>query len=126
MWNVANFMADEVWIFFRGMLLKGDPGDFVFLKGWLPKRETQKLRNYGMVLILLSCFCNYDNLALKLCQNKHSYPEEGWHFVGRFKVGSLPGIIIVLVASKKCIKICYEYDARPLIKSYDVHNNNAA
>ena len=32
MWNVANFMTDEVCIFFRGMLLSGDPGGFVFFE----------------------------------------------------------------------------------------------
>ena len=34
-------------------------------------------RNYGMVVILLSFLCNYDNLTLKLHQEKRSYPDEG-------------------------------------------------
>ena len=29
-------------------------------------------RNYGMVVILLSFFCSYDNLTLKLHQGKHA------------------------------------------------------
>ena len=45
-----------------------------------------------MVLILLSLFCNHDNLILKLHQ-KNSYLDEGWLFIGRFKVGSVPGVI---------------------------------
>ena len=58
-------------------------------------------RNYGMVVILLSFLCNYDNLTLKLHQGKRSYPDEGWLFIGRFKVGSVPGISVALKASKK-------------------------
>ena len=29
-WNVANFMTEKCEKFFRGMLLNGDPGGFVF------------------------------------------------------------------------------------------------
>ena len=61
-------------------------------------------RNYGMVVILLSFLCNYDNLTLKLHQEKRSYPDEGWLFIGRFKVGSVPGMSVALVASKKVRK----------------------
>ena len=75
-------------------------------------------RNYGMVLILLS-FCSCDNLTLH--QEKHSYPDERWLFIGRFKVGSVPGMSVALEASKKSIKIHHEYDARPLIKSYNCY-----
>ena len=32
---------------------------------------------YGMEVILLSFLCNYDNLTLKLHQEKRSYPDEG-------------------------------------------------
>ena len=49
-------------------------------------------RNYGMVVIVLSFLCNYDNLTLKLHQGKRSYLDEGWIFIGRFKVGSVPGM----------------------------------
>ena len=42
-------------------------------------------RNYGMVVILLS-FCNYDNLTLKLHQEKRIYSDERWFFISRFKV----------------------------------------
>ena len=58
-------------------------------------------RNYGMVVILLSFLCNYDNLALKLHQGKRCYPDEGWILIGRFKVGSVPGMSVALEASEK-------------------------
>ena len=61
-------------------------------------------RNYGMVVILLSFLCNYDNLTLKLHQEKHSYPNERWLFIGRFNIGSVPGKSVVLAASKKVSK----------------------
>ena len=70
-----------------------------------------------MVVILWSFLCNYDNLTLKFYQGKRCYPDERWLFIGRFKVGSVPGMSVALVASKKSIKIHHEYDARPLIKS---------
>ena len=72
-----------------------------------------------MVVILLYFLCNYDNLTLKLYQEKRSYPDEGWLFIGRFNVGSIPGISNTLEASKKSIKI--HHDARPLIKSYNCY-----
>ena len=56
-----------------------------------------------MVVILLSFLCNYDNLTLKLHQGKRSYPDEGWLFIGRFKVESVPGMSVTLEASKKFI-----------------------
>ena len=58
-------------------------------------------RNYHMLVILLSFLCNYDNLTPKLHQEKRSYPHEGWFFIGRFKVGSVPGMSVALEASKK-------------------------
>ena len=61
-------------------------------------------RNYGMVVILLSFLCNYDNLTLKLHHEKRSYPDERWIFIGRFKVESVPGKSVALVASKKVSK----------------------
>ena len=60
-------------------------------------------RNYGMVVILLFFLCNYDNLTLKLHQGKRCYPDEGWFFIGRFKVRSVPGMSVTLEASKKSI-----------------------
>ena len=33
-------------------------------------------RNCGMAVILLFFLCNYDNLTLKLHQEKRSYPDE--------------------------------------------------
>ena len=56
------------------------------------------------MVILLSFLYNYDNLTLKLHQGKRSYPDEGWLFIGRFKVGSVPGISVALEASKKVTK----------------------
>ena len=78
-------------------------------------------RNYGMVVTLLSFLCNYDNLTLKLHQEKRSYPDERWLFIGRFKVGSVPGMSVALEASKKSIKIHHDYDARPLINSHNCY-----
>ena len=75
--------------------------------------------NCGMVVILLSFLYNHDNLTLILHQKKCSCPDDGWFFVGRFKVGSVPKISVALVASKKSIKIYHKYNARPLIKSYN-------
>ena len=44
--------------------------------------------------------------------------DEGWLFIGRFKVGSVPGMSVALVASKnKSIKI-HEYDANFRTKFY--------
>ena len=56
-------------------------------------------RNYGMVVILLPFLCNYDNLTLKLQQEKHSYPDERQLFIG-----SVPGMSVALEASKKISK----------------------
>ena len=91
------------------MLLNGHPGGFVFFSGGLTEKGAQFFlggcdlhRNCGMVvIILLSFLYNYDNLTLKLHQGKRSYPDEGWRFTGRFKVGSVPEISIALAASKK-------------------------
>ena len=62
-------------------------------------------RNCGMVVILLFFLYNYDHLTLKLHQRKRSYPDEGWLFIGRFKVGSVPGMSVALEASKKVSKL---------------------
>ena len=75
-----------------------------------------------MMLVILSSFlCIYDNLRLKLHQEKRSYPDEGWFFIRRFKVRNVPGVSVVRVASKKSIKISHESDARPLIQSYNCY-----
>ena len=72
-------------------------GDSIFFGG-----AYNLHRNYGMVVILWSFLCcNYDNLTLKLHQEKRSYPDERWLFIGRFKVGSVPGMSVALEASKK-------------------------
>ena len=71
-------------------------------------------KNYGMIVILLSLLCNYDNLTIKLHQQKRSYPDEGWLFIVRFKVEREPEMSVALAASKTSIKIHHEYDARPL------------
>ena len=56
--------------------------------------------NYGMLVILLSFLGNYDNLTLKLSQEKRSYPDERWLFISKFKVGSVPGMSVTLEVSK--------------------------
>ena len=54
-------------------------GASVFLRGIeLPYKLW-----YGSNFIVF--FGDYDNFTLKLRQKKHSYPDEGWVFVGRFK-----------------------------------------
>ena len=85
------------------MLLNGDPGALAlyFLRRTAKKGAGCDLhRNYGLVVIL-SFLCNYDNLTLKLHQEKRSHPNERWLFIGRFKIGSVPGKSVVLVTSKK-------------------------
>ena len=94
------------------MLVNGHPGGFVFFGGGLPEKGAEFYLGEGrrevtsietMVVILLSFLCNYDNLTLKLHQGKRCYPDEGWLFIGRFKVGSVPGMSVTLEASKKSI-----------------------
>ena len=89
----------------------GNPRGFDFFWGRLPEKRAQFFlggcdihRNYGMVVILLSFLCDYDNLTLKLHQEKRSYPDEGWIFIGRFKVGSVSGTSVALETSKKVSK----------------------
>ena len=62
-------------------------------------------RNYSIIVILLSFLCNYGNLTLKLHQEKCSNPGERQHFIGRFKVGSVPGMSVALEASKNVSKV---------------------
>ena len=111
--------------FFR-MLLNEGPCGFEFFWGGLPEKRTQFFlrgcdlhRNYGMVVILLSFLCNYDNLALKLHQEKRSNLDEGWIFIGRFKVGSVLGMSVAREASKKSIKIHHSFlVAKKIYKFY--------
>ena len=70
-------------------------GSSIFLRGY------DLHRNYGMVVILLSFLCNYDNLTIKLHQKKRNYSDEGWLFIGRFKVGNVPGTSVAVEASIK-------------------------
>ena len=100
MFNVECCKVHDSLKFFSRMLLGGLPEKRAafFLGG------CDLHRNYGMVVILLSFLCNYDNLTLKLHQEKRSYPDERWLFIGRFKVGSVPGKSVALVASKKVSK----------------------
>ena len=42
-----------------------------------------------MVLSLFPLLCKHSNLTLTLHQKDHSYLNEGWLFIGRFKVGNL-------------------------------------
>ena len=84
----------------------GHPGGFVFFKADCQKRGLNFSwwgydlhRNYGMVVILLPFLCNYDNLTLKLQQEKRSYPDER-----RLFIESVPGMSVALEASKKISK----------------------
>ena len=88
------------------MMLNGYPSDFVF---------------FSRKFFCGDDYDNYDNLALKLHQRKRCNPDEGWLFNDRFKVESAPRMSLALEASKKSIKIHHEYDARPLIKSYNCY-----
>ena len=110
--NLECCKVHDIWRlnFFGRMLLNGDPGGFEFSWGRLPEKEAQFFlggcylyRNYAMIVILLSFLCNY-NLTLKLHQEKRSYPDGGWIFIDRFKVGSVPGMSVALEASKKVSK----------------------
>ena len=90
------------------MLLNGHPGGFAFFSGKLARKggsiffgDVTSIETAIMVVILLSFLCNYDNLTLKLHQGKRSYSDEEWLFIGRFKVGSVPGMSVALEASKK-------------------------
>ena len=91
-------------IFFRGILLNGDPGGFVFFEADCQERGLKfsfggcdLQRNYGLVIF------NYDNLTLKLHQENRSYPNERVLFIGRFKVGIVPGksAALVTITTKK-------------------------
>ena len=94
------------------MLLNGHPGAFSFFGDGLPEKGTQFFLgggcvfygNYDMVVVLVLFLCNYDNLALILHQGKRCYPDKGWIFIGRFKVGSVPGISVAIEVSKKASK----------------------
>ena len=77
--------------FFSGLSEKGVQ---FFLGGF----ELHK--NYVMVVILLSFSSNFGNLTLKLHQEKRNYPE-GWFFIGRFKVGIVPGKSVAFEAFKR-------------------------
>ena len=46
-----------------------------------------------MVLILLLLLCNHDSLIIKLHQKKNSYLDEGWLFIGSFKVRNIQVMI---------------------------------
>ena len=61
------------------MLLNWGPYGFEFFWGGLPEKGAQFFlggcdlhSNYGMVVIVLSFRCNYDNLTLKLHQKKNA------------------------------------------------------
>ena len=97
MFNVECCKVHDSFNFCRRMLLNGGPSGFEFFWGGLPEKRDQFFlgecrlhRNYGVVVILLSFLCNYDDLSLKFHQEKRSYLDEGWIFMGRFKVGSVP------------------------------------
>ena len=90
------------------MLLNGDPGGFVFFEADCQEKglnfswgDVKSTETIVFLVISLSFLFKYDNLSLKLHQEKRSYPDERWLFIGRFKVGSVPGKTVVLVTYKK-------------------------
>ena len=131
MFNVECCKLHDRWSlnFFNRILLNGHPGGFVFFWGGLPEKGAQFFlggcdlhRNYGMGVILLSFLCNYDSFSLKLHQGKCCYPDEGWLFIGGpIHSWKCTRMSFALKASKKSTKIHHEYDARPLIKSYNCY-----
>ena len=94
------------------MLLSGDPVGFAFFFRWTARKGGTNFlggcdlhKIYGIVATLLSFLCTYDNLTLKLHQEKRSYPDKRWLFIGRFKAGSVLGRgVFLLAASKKVSK----------------------
>ena len=114
MWSVSNFMTlhDILYVFFLKRTASKEYGSF---------RGSGAGGGWMLVVILSSVLCIYDNLRLKLHQEKRSCPDEGWFFIRRFKVRNVPGVSVVRVASKKSIKISHESDARPLIQSYNCY-----
>ena len=118
MFNVECCKVHDSLNFFRRMLLNGGSSGFEFFWGGLPEKKDQfflgecgRHINYGMVIILLSFLCNYDKLTLKLPQEKRSYPDEGWIFIGRFKVGSVPGMSV----AREAKSITHSWSPRKLI-----------
>ena len=53
-----------------------------------------------IVWYYLPLLCNHDNLTLKLHHQKNSYLDEGCLFIGRLKVGSVPGMISKVVLAQ--------------------------
>ena len=72
-----------------------------------------------MVLTFLLLLCNHDNLILKLHQ-KNCFLDEGWLFIGSFKVGSGSRMInkeVLAQFIKTCI-IIRKMISRNIWKSY--------
>ena len=118
MFNVECCKVHDSLKVFSRMLLNGSPCGFEFYWGGLPEKRTQLFlggcdlhRNYGMVVILLSFLCNYDNFTLKLHQEKRSYPDDGWIFIGSFKFESVPGMSV----ARKAKSITHSRSPRKLI-----------
>ena len=56
----------------------------------------------------MSAFINIVSLKIdfyfEVFKQLRSYPDEGWLFIGRFKVGIVPGMSVALEVSKKVSK----------------------
>ena len=76
-WDISFLVFVGFVIFWNVMALQ-------FCKWYLP---------CSMVLTLLVLLCNHGNLIIKLHQKKNGYCDEGWLFIGSFKIGSVPGIL---------------------------------
>ena len=68
----------------EGMLLNRDPGGFVFFEADCQERGLKfslgDVTSVETGLVILSFLRNYENLTLKLHQEKRSYPNERWLF----------------------------------------------
>ena len=88
--NAAKCIWASWWLFIFWGGLPENGAQFFLVGGY------DLHRNYGMVVILLSFLCNYDNLTLKLNQGKRYYPVEACLIIGRFKVRSVPRTSVAL------------------------------
>ena len=108
MFNVECCKVHGSLKFFRRMLLNGGPCGFEFFWGGLPEKRAQFFlggcdlhRNYGMVVILLSFLCNYDNLTLKLYQENAATLIENGFLLADSKLEVCQGRVLLFYHLKK-------------------------
>ena len=123
MFNVECCKVHDSLKFFRRMLLNGGPCGFEFFWGGLPEKRAQFFlegydlhRNYDMEVILFYFICNYDNLALKLHQEKRSYADEGWILLVDLKLEVYQEWVLLVNHLKKVSKpITHSWSPRKLV-----------